>query len=62
MKLAVSQVALGQALAATTPDEAEALLKKALNEQSALLAEYPDVPEYQLDWWAVATISSPSFF
>ena len=46
MKLAVSQVALSEALAASTPAEAEGSLKKALDEQSALLAEYPGVPEY----------------
>jgi tetratricopeptide (TPR) repeat protein len=46
IRLAVSQVALGQALIATTPDEAEGSLRKALNEQLALLAEYPGVPEY----------------
>ena len=46
MKLAVSQVALGAALAATTPAEAEGSLKKALQDQSALLAEYPGIPEY----------------
>jgi hypothetical protein len=34
-------------LAATTPEEAEASLKKALDEQSILQAEYPGVPEYQ---------------
>ena len=47
MKLAVSNVALGESLAGTTPDEAEACLRKALDEQSVLLAEYPGVPEYQ---------------
>jgi serine/threonine protein kinase/tetratricopeptide (TPR) repeat protein len=47
MKLAVSNVALSDAFAGTTPDEAEACLKKALDEQSILLAEYPGVPEYQ---------------
>ena len=46
MRLAVAQVALGQALAATTPDEAEAAMQKALDVQSALLAEFPGVPEY----------------
>jgi eukaryotic-like serine/threonine-protein kinase len=45
MKLAVSQVALGE----TFPIESQALLKRALEEQSTLLAEYPNVPEYQLN-------------
>ena len=49
MRLATSQVALGEILAATEPLAAESSLKKALDEQSALLNEYPGIPEYQLD-------------
>ena len=49
MKLALSQVALAKALGETTPTEAEKSLRKALDEQSALLKEYPEVPEYQID-------------
>ena len=48
MKLAVSQVALSEVLAAATPAEAEGSLRKALDEQSALLREYPGVPEYRI--------------
>jgi eukaryotic-like serine/threonine-protein kinase len=48
MKLAVSQVALGEALVSTTPAEAEGSLRKALDEQAAVLTLYPSVPEYQL--------------
>ena len=48
MKLAVSQLALGQVLAATKPTEAEAAVRKALDEQSSLLKEYPDVWEHEV--------------
>ncbi len=48
MKLAVSQLALGQTLAATKPADAEDAVRKSLKEQSTLLAEYPDVWEYQV--------------
>ena len=34
-------------LAKTAPAEAETALRKALEEESAVLAEFPDVPEYQ---------------
>ncbi len=48
MKLAHSQVALAKALGASTPAEAEGSLRKALDEQAALLTQYRGVPEYQL--------------
>ena len=47
MRLAVAELALGETLAGTARAEAEASLEKALGEQSALLSEYPGVPEYQ---------------
>ncbi|HKI21381.1 MAG TPA: hypothetical protein VKA15_26035, partial [Isosphaeraceae bacterium] len=47
LKLATSLVALNDELAAASPAGAEAALVKALDEQKALLAEYPGVPEYQ---------------
>ena len=50
MKLAVSQVALGQVLAATTPDEAEGALKKALNEQLALAGGIPGRAGIPVEW------------
>src|SRR5207244_2509902 len=46
-KLALSHVAVNDALAATAPAGAEAALRKALEEQSALLVEFPGVPEYE---------------
>ncbi len=47
MKLAIAQAAVGGALAGTAWIEAETALVKALDVESALLAEYPNVPEYQ---------------
>src|SRR4029077_13166748 len=47
MKLAVSKAAIAEVLADTTPEEAAGALKKALEEQSAVLAEYPGVLESQ---------------
>jgi serine/threonine protein kinase len=47
MKLAVSRAGIAEVLADTTPDEATGALKKALDEQLAVLAEYPGVLEYQ---------------
>ena len=47
LKLAMTNIALGDALARTAPAEAETALRKALQDASAVLAEYPDVPEYQ---------------
>ena len=46
-KLAKAHVAIGDGLAATAPADAEKALNKALEEHSALVAEFPDVPEYQ---------------
>ncbi|MDR3635519.1 MAG: serine/threonine-protein kinase [Isosphaeraceae bacterium] len=46
-KLVVAHVAINDALAASAPDEADRSLRKALEEQTVLLAEFPDVPEYQ---------------
>ena len=40
-------VSLNEALASGGPAEAEAGLGKALDKLKALVAEYPDVPEYQ---------------
>jgi serine/threonine-protein kinase len=47
MKLATAEVVLGAALAKSAPAEARETLAKALREQMTLLAEHPDVPEYQ---------------
>jgi tetratricopeptide (TPR) repeat protein len=47
LKLAMTNVSLSEALARTAPAEAETALRKALEEESAILTEYPDVPEYQ---------------
>jgi serine/threonine protein kinase len=47
LSLARVQISIGEAKAKTAPVESEAALRKALDEQSALLVEYPDVPEYQ---------------
>jgi len=47
LKLAMADVALAEALAKTAPAEAEKALRKALEEQLAVLAAFPDVPEYQ---------------
>ena len=49
MKLCFPRSALAKALGETTPTEAEKSLRKVLDEQSALLKEYPEVPEYQID-------------
>jgi serine/threonine protein kinase/tetratricopeptide (TPR) repeat protein len=49
MKLAVYQGHLAEALGPTAPAKAEESLRKALDEQSALLAQYPGVPDYQLE-------------
>jgi serine/threonine protein kinase/tetratricopeptide (TPR) repeat protein len=49
MKLALAEVALGNALRKTAPAEAEGSVRKALAEQSAVLAQYPGVPEYALE-------------
>lgn len=46
-KLVVAYVAVNDALASTAPAEAEKSLRKALEEQAVLLAEFPEVPEYQ---------------
>jgi serine/threonine protein kinase len=46
-KLAKAKVAIGEGLAANDPAQAVATLKKALDEHAALVAEFPDVPEYQ---------------
>ena len=45
----LSQAALASSLGATTPADAEGSLRKALAEQSALVAQYRGVPEYQLE-------------
>jgi tetratricopeptide (TPR) repeat protein/tRNA A-37 threonylcarbamoyl transferase component Bud32 len=45
-KLATAHVAVNDVLAATAPEEAEKELRKALDAQAALAAEFPDVPEY----------------
>jgi serine/threonine protein kinase/tetratricopeptide (TPR) repeat protein len=46
-KLAKAQLAMAAGLAATEPAEAVQVLKKALDEHIALVAEFPDVPEYK---------------
>jgi hypothetical protein len=46
-KLAMADLDLSEGLARTKPAEAVSALRKALEEQLALLAEFPDVPEYQ---------------
>jgi hypothetical protein len=45
--LARAQVAMSESLGRTVPAGAETALRKALEEQSALLAEFPGVSEYQ---------------
>ncbi len=47
LKLAMTNIAMSDALAKTAPAEAETALRKAVQVASAVLAEYPDVPEYQ---------------
>jgi len=47
LKLAMANLDISEGLARTAPAEAVTALRKALEEQSALLAEFPDVPEYQ---------------
>jgi eukaryotic-like serine/threonine-protein kinase len=47
LKLAMTDVALADVQAKTAPAQAETALRKALEEESAVLAEFPDVPEYQ---------------
>jgi len=47
LKLAMAHVAISECLAGTAPAEAVTALGKALDQESALLAEFPDVPEYQ---------------
>jgi tetratricopeptide (TPR) repeat protein len=49
MKLALAEVALANAMRMTAPAEAEGSVRKALEEQSAVLAQYPGVPEYELE-------------
>jgi serine/threonine-protein kinase len=46
-KLALALVAQSDALANRSPDEAETALRKALDEESAVLAQFANVPEYQ---------------
>jgi eukaryotic-like serine/threonine-protein kinase len=46
-KLALALVAKNEVLANKAPAEAEAALRKALDEESAVLAQFRDVPEYQ---------------
>jgi len=47
LKLAMAQVAISECLAGTAPAAAVTALGKALDQESALSAEFPDVPEYQ---------------
>ena len=47
LKLAMAHVAISECLARTAPAEAVTAVGKALDQESALLAEFPDVPEYQ---------------
>jgi serine/threonine protein kinase/tetratricopeptide (TPR) repeat protein len=47
LKLGMAQAAIGEGLAKSAPSEAVTALSKALDQEAALLAEYPDVPEYQ---------------
>jgi serine/threonine protein kinase len=47
LNLARAKVAVGEVLAKTEPREARTALGQALDEQSAVLTEFPDVPEYQ---------------
>jgi eukaryotic-like serine/threonine-protein kinase len=47
LKLAMTNVSLSESLAKTAPAEAETALRKALEEESAILNAFPDVPEYQ---------------
>ncbi|MFI5456217.1 MAG: protein kinase [Isosphaerales bacterium] len=48
-KLAKANVAIGEWLATTAPADGEKVVRKALEEYSALLAKFPDEPEYQSD-------------
>jgi tetratricopeptide (TPR) repeat protein len=48
-KLALALVDQNEVLASKSPAEAEAALRKALDEQSAVVALFPDVPEYQIN-------------
>jgi eukaryotic-like serine/threonine-protein kinase len=47
LKLAMTNIALADALARTAPADAEKALRSALQVASAVVADYPDVPEYQ---------------
>jgi serine/threonine protein kinase/tetratricopeptide (TPR) repeat protein len=46
-KLAMADVAISESLAKTAPAQAESALRKALDEQAAVLIKFPDVPDYK---------------